>query len=143
MPLLPCANTVSTVYAVAEKAADMCHHNVLAYTLQRQPPELRYCFLCFSWFVEEKWEEHCESHVKSFASEQCGSIIYCGTLVCLSFYPFYIGKEDLDVASRLGLGRPNCATILNHIYEELFGRTSALFLCAICSLKSRLRFFIT
>ena len=63
---------------------------------------MKYCFLCFNWFVEKKWEEHCKSHLKCLALKRCGPITYCGTLVRPGFCPFCTGNETLDAVSRLG-----------------------------------------
>ena len=57
-----------------------CLRNKLARDLDRGPAELEYCFLCFSWFVEEEWAEHCQNHLKSIVSKRCASITYCHTL---------------------------------------------------------------
>lgn len=77
-----------------------CRHRELACTLERLQPELRYCFTCFSSFVEEEWDEHCQMHLKSITSKRCASITYCHTLVRPAFCPFCMGDNRLDAASR-------------------------------------------
>ena len=77
-----------------------CRHKELACTLERLQPELRYCFACFSWSVEEEWDKHCQTHLKSITSKRCASITYCHTLVRPAFCPFCIGDDRLDASSR-------------------------------------------
>ena len=72
----------------------------MARTLERVQNELRYCYDCFHWFVEEEWEEHCLTHLKSITSRLCGSIQYCNILLRPYFCPFCIGNHVLPAASR-------------------------------------------
>ena len=69
-------------------------------TLERVQSELRYCYDCFDWFVEEEWEEHCLIHLNSITSRLCGSIQYCYILLRPFFCPFCIGNTVLPAASR-------------------------------------------
>jgi hypothetical protein len=77
-----------------------CLHKELACKLDRQPSELRYCFICFDWVVEEKWDEHCQSHLDSITSKRCASITYCNTLVRPAFCPFCMSNSKLPASSR-------------------------------------------
>ena len=79
-----------------------CRHKERAPKLERSPAELKYCYLCFSWVVEEDWNKHCQCHLKSFISRRCGSFTYCNTLIRPGFCPFCIGNDRLDASSRLG-----------------------------------------
>lgn len=62
--------------------------------------ELRYCYDCFDWFVEEEWEEHCLIHLNSITSKLCGSIYYCNVLLRPFFCSFCIGTHIVPAASR-------------------------------------------
>lgn len=77
-----------------------CRHKELASTLGRLQAELRYCFVCFCWFVEEEWDRHCQTHLESITSKRCASITYCHTLVRPTFCPFCIGDGQLSPSSR-------------------------------------------
>jgi hypothetical protein len=77
-----------------------CRHKELARLLERLPSELRYCFTCFIWFTEEKWDEHCQSHLSSIISKRCATITYCNTLFRPAFCPFCLGDETLLVSKR-------------------------------------------
>ena len=77
-----------------------CSHKELASTLGRPQPELKYCFVCFCWFVEEEWNKHCQTHLNSITSKRCASITYCHTLVRPAFCPFCIGDNQLSPSSR-------------------------------------------
>ena len=77
-----------------------CLHKELACTLGRLQAELKYCFICFCWFVEEEWDKHCETHLKSITSKRCASITYCHTLVRPAYCPFCIGDNRLAASSR-------------------------------------------
>lgn len=77
-----------------------CCGQEMARILERVQSELRYCYDCFHWFVEEEWEEHCLTHLKSITSRLCGSIQYCNILLRPYFCPFCIGNDVLPAASR-------------------------------------------
>lgn len=78
-----------------------CRHEELAASLERLRSKLRYCFTCFAWFVEEEWDNHCQTHLKSVTSKRCASITYCHTLIRPAFCPFCMGDNVLDASSRL------------------------------------------
>lgn len=61
---------------------------------------MKYCFICFCWFVEEEWNRHCQSHLESITSKRCASITYCHTLVRPTFCPFCIGDNQLSPSFR-------------------------------------------
>jgi hypothetical protein len=65
------------------------------------PADIDYCYFCFSWITEEKWNEHCQSHIDSLSSKRCGSITYCSTLLRPALCPFCIGNKKLDASIRL------------------------------------------
>lgn len=65
-----------------------CRQIELAKTLERMPSELQYCFICFDWYVEEEWDQHCQTHLESVTSKRCASITDCNTLVRPAFCPF-------------------------------------------------------
>lgn len=77
-----------------------CCGQEMARILERVQSELRYCYDCFHWFVEEEWEEHCLTHLKLITSRLCGSIQYCNILLRPYFYPFCIGNDVLPAVSR-------------------------------------------
>ena len=77
-----------------------CRQTELANTLERSPSELKYCFACFDWFVEEEWDRHCLTHLESITSKRCASITYCNTLFRPAFCPFCLGDDQLPASSR-------------------------------------------
>ena len=77
-----------------------CCRNQLACTLERLHSELKYCFACFDWFVEEEWDQHCQMHLKSITSKRCGCITHCHTLFRPDFCPFCMGDNRLPALSR-------------------------------------------
>lgn len=78
-----------------------CRQQELANTLERQQSELRYCYICFNWFVEEVWDEHCQTHLQSMTSKRCASITYCHTLFRPAFCLFCISDNRLTASSKL------------------------------------------
>ena len=72
----------------------------MARTKKRREAELRYCFDCFDWHVEEYWNKHCQMHIDHIRSRRCGSIVYCNTLVRPSCCPFCIGNPQLLAGKR-------------------------------------------
>ncbi len=68
--------------------------------LERSLSELKYCFACFDWFVEEEWDRHCLTHLRSIASKRCASITHCNTLFRPAFCPFCLGDVCLLASSR-------------------------------------------
>ena len=77
-----------------------CRQRELAKTLERLESELKYCFTCFDWFVEEEWNQHCRTHLGSLTSKRCASITYCNTLFRPAFCPFCMGDDQLPASSR-------------------------------------------
>lgn len=77
-----------------------CRRQQLACTLERLQSELKYCFACFDWFVEEEWVQHCQTHLESISSKRCGSITHCHTLFHPAFCPFCMGDNRLPASSR-------------------------------------------
>lgn len=77
-----------------------CRRRELARTLERLESELKYCFTCFDWFVEEEWDEHYRMHLEPLASKRCASITYCNTLFRPAFCPFCVGDDKLPASSR-------------------------------------------
>lgn len=77
-----------------------CRGDEIARMLERVASELRYCYDCFDWFVEEEWDEHCLVHIKSITSKRCASITYCNILLRPCLCPFCIGNNLLPAASR-------------------------------------------
>ena len=77
-----------------------CRQKELAKTLERSGSELKYCFTCFDWFVEEEWAQHCQTHLESLSSKRCASIIYCSTLFQPALCPFCLGDDKLPASSR-------------------------------------------
>lgn len=67
-----------------------CRRKQLAYTLERLQSELKHCFACFDWFVEEEWGQHCQTHLKSITSKLRGSVIHCHCM----------GNNRLPISSR-------------------------------------------
>ena len=98
-----------------------CCRRDLARTLQRRPCELRYCYTCFNWFVEEEWEEHCQMHVASLTSKRCATIIYCHTLIRPAFCPFCLGNRK-EAASRRCQSWTREAKLWTHLQTH-FGKT--------------------
>ena len=78
-----------------------CRHKERASRLKRLPAEIKYCYLCFGWIVEEDWDEHCQSHLQRLTSMRCGSFTYCSTLIRPAFCPFCVGNGKLDASRRL------------------------------------------
>ena len=78
-----------------------CHHKERAFRLERLPAEVKYCYLCFGWIVEEDWNEHCQFHLQRLTSMRCGSFTNCSTLIRPAFYPFCVGNNRLDASRRL------------------------------------------
>ena len=72
----------------------------LAETLERQQSELQYCYFCYDWFVEEEWDQHCKTHIKSISSRRCASITYCNTLFRPVFCPFCLSDKRLPASVR-------------------------------------------
>lgn len=77
-----------------------CRRQEIAHKLERMQSELIYCYDCFDWFVEEEWDEHCLTHLKSLSSKRCASITYCSVLLRPSFCPFCMGDERLRPSSQ-------------------------------------------
>ena len=73
----------------------------MARTLDRMPSDLKYCFICFDWVVEEKWNEHCQSHIDFISSKRWESLTYWHTLIRPAFYPFCIGNNKPLASQRL------------------------------------------
>lgn len=82
------------------KHIHLCRCAELATILDRQKAELKYCYACFDWYVEEEWYEHCQMHLKSIPSKRCGQITYCGTLVRPAYCPFCLNEEHLAAPQR-------------------------------------------
>lgn len=69
-------------------------------TVERSSAEVKYCFTCFHWFVEEEWDRHCQTHLESIISKRCASITYCNTLFRPAFCPFCLGDNRIPARSR-------------------------------------------
>ena len=77
-----------------------CRHIEIAYGLARQRAELKYCFTCFDWLIEEDWDEHCQFHFASVSFKICSIIVHCSTLVRPAFCPFCMGDNTLSASLR-------------------------------------------
>jgi hypothetical protein len=77
-----------------------CRGQQLACALERLQTELKYCFACFDWFVEEQWGQHCQTHIESISSKRCGAITHCHTLLRPALCLFCMGDSQLPASSR-------------------------------------------
>lgn len=73
-------------------------HNCMRRELARERnhiwSEVHYCYHCFEWAVGDEWEYHCQSHLSSMFSKQCGSITYRHTLLRPAYCPFCLKKKE-------------------------------------------------
>ena len=94
-----------------------CRQEEVARTLQQsEAAELRYCFTCFDWFVEEEWDQHCQIHLQSLTFNRYGSITYCHTLFRPTFYSFCLGNSRPAVPA---LSRWSSRTRVEKIRDHL------------------------
>lgn len=64
--------------------------------------DVQYCYVCYTWVTgRDAWEEHCASHLQSWAVLVCGTLTYYKTTIRPAFCPFCLGDESLNAAERL------------------------------------------
>jgi hypothetical protein len=85
-----------------------CQRRELASTHGRLQSKLHYCFQCFNWFDEGKWDDHRQLHLSLIASKRCGSTIYCNTTIRPAYCPFCLNEVTPSASSRLQSWTRDC-----------------------------------
>ncbi len=78
-----------------------CRRLEKASELGRTAPEMRHCHMCFSWSVEEDWDNYCAGYLDNISTKRYGSITIGHLLLRPGFCVFCLGDASLNSSQRL------------------------------------------